>query len=103
MSEFNRYFVQFSRLCHQLPNPSSLVGLSVYILQETRPGDEPEHSVAVYGTIAEAKADGRWYGAPNPDYPFEKRWVPHARQLRSTGEVGRHEDSTCTLVHGNNA
>ena len=49
--------------------PAFLVGTHVRVKPDTRPGIGPEHSVATYGTVAEARAEG---GRSSP-------WVPEER------------------------
>jgi len=65
-----------------LPSPKALftpavfeVGAQFKIIPDTAPGIPPEHSIAIYGTVAKMKAEECWW------YRRWKLSLPFARPL----------------------
>ena len=72
-----------------LPSPEVLftpalfeVGAQVQSVPDTAPGIPPEHSIAIYGTVAEVKAEECWwYRIKSMHSERNKVWVPEHRVL----------------------
>ena len=71
-------------VAESLPPPEALsepplfcVGALVRTIPDTRPGIGPEHSVATYGTVVEARAEGGWlYRVKSTHTGRSGVWVP---------------------------
>ena len=67
LSYFTIYNIKYT-VAESLPPPKTVsepplfcVGALLRTIPDTRPGIGPEHSVATYGTVVEARAEGKWH------------------------------------------